>query len=1366
MNRIYQGRVSSVQVLQFGKKGNLPDDWLPAPQGDEHLWQHHALFHDAVNYYLVALLALAAPTNKYLGQLRQRIALPGDAYQIWAPFRRRGAPRRGLRDSVAPYLTPGNPAPTLDEAFAAVLAGSPVDNAIHDAAVSALLEVCDGAGAIQQQGRAYWPKFCDPKTAANFAGDPAMLRREFHQRLLPRVLHAPDTRYDSPTLDEFDAYSIATPDAKRPQLIGPKATERLKQAVALWRARRPEIAAELDRLSILIEQLPPDIVLPGYVGSAAKGDVKARLFALLLFRHVERSEFTFDLLRSATPQRTVEVEIETVSADPAPPTADPIRAARGERCYVFRSFTSLPSWNPADTATPQWKEFDIAAFKYALTALNQIEEKTKERLAEAETLQHRLDYMLGKARKFVPPPGTTEDEDRPPVLAGDPRITLLRELLTSETLRTANALTDGAATDYGLHPRTIRGFRDLRKLWRRRISAGEAHTTEREDRLRKDLHEFQAEHSDTIGSVALFEALLAPKNWIIWQEPAPDTAAAWTIAGYADEPLSALVEERELLEDMASLKEPVRLTPADPVHSRRQYDFHAVSGFGAGARATCRHEPASCAFTTEIARQESGRWHVQRVRIAYSAPRLLRDGLRAVHGSSNLAATRWLQPMMEALSKTPELPQDLTDCPVCLMPDFKVSGERRVLLNFPVTLEPEALVKLLGRAATWEGQFCGTKETPFALRWPADGWLADKELLAWYNRPALTCFTTLGVDLGTRDAGALAHMTITADKASKPTSRLLGEAGGHRWFATLTGTQLIRLPGEDAKVFAPGQPKATTEIYGERGRGASPADTGEALSLCAALGEDPEKLLGPAPDRLSFPQQNDKLLVALRRAQARLARFQSWSWRLRQQTEQETATAEIVLAYPEYASLTVPEKLAAIDVSLLAQRDLASRGLVTLANRILPLRGRRWAWVSRDDGSRAHMLRQTDPGSDPMPRQIAGQRGLSHERMEQIEELRRRCQSLSRALAHAPGERVRIGRSTLGDELPDPCPDLLEKIDHLREQRVDQTAHAILAAALGVRLRAPTKEADTRRARDIHGEYERFRDPVDFIVIEDLSRYLSSQDRARRENTRLMQWCHRQLVTKLRQLCETYGLPVLATPAAYSSRFCSLSGAAGFRAVELTPASRNEAPWRWTLARLAAHESGEKKLETVARVEAERVRGLFDQLDLVNAGRVEAKKPPRTLLAPQAGGPIFIPLGEAPAMQADLNAAINIALRGLAAPAQHDIHHRIRTERVGKVLRLRATSKREKARWSGTPPTLSLPADKATAERVPNLFADVANVGLKDEHATVAGLSTTFTTSRGLWTGVKLRAWDRCFSLNAARLAKWREKAHPDDIPM
>jgi hypothetical protein len=45
---------------------------------------------------------------------------------IWRPFSRRGAKRRGLHDSVAPYLCPGQADVTLEDCFAAVLAGSDV----------------------------------------------------------------------------------------------------------------------------------------------------------------------------------------------------------------------------------------------------------------------------------------------------------------------------------------------------------------------------------------------------------------------------------------------------------------------------------------------------------------------------------------------------------------------------------------------------------------------------------------------------------------------------------------------------------------------------------------------------------------------------------------------------------------------------------------------------------------------------------------------------------------------------------------------------------------------------------------------------------------------------------------------------------------------------------------------------------------------------------------------------------------------------------------------------------------------------------------------------------------------------------------
>lgn len=135
MNRIYQGRVSNVEIPTIlsasngeRKKGAVSKqaEWQPLPNWQETLWQHHALFQDAVNYYLVCLLALARPGNP-LWPIREKLDAHDEADQpdelmVWRPFRRRGALRPGLRDSVAKYLTPGNNQPTPEECFAAVLA--------------------------------------------------------------------------------------------------------------------------------------------------------------------------------------------------------------------------------------------------------------------------------------------------------------------------------------------------------------------------------------------------------------------------------------------------------------------------------------------------------------------------------------------------------------------------------------------------------------------------------------------------------------------------------------------------------------------------------------------------------------------------------------------------------------------------------------------------------------------------------------------------------------------------------------------------------------------------------------------------------------------------------------------------------------------------------------------------------------------------------------------------------------------------------------------------------------------------------------------------------------------------------------------
>jgi hypothetical protein len=46
MNRIYQGKVTNFEIPKPGDKEN---PWQPLHDWQSALWQHHELFHDAVN---------------------------------------------------------------------------------------------------------------------------------------------------------------------------------------------------------------------------------------------------------------------------------------------------------------------------------------------------------------------------------------------------------------------------------------------------------------------------------------------------------------------------------------------------------------------------------------------------------------------------------------------------------------------------------------------------------------------------------------------------------------------------------------------------------------------------------------------------------------------------------------------------------------------------------------------------------------------------------------------------------------------------------------------------------------------------------------------------------------------------------------------------------------------------------------------------------------------------------------------------------------------------------------------------------------------------------------------------------------------
>lgn len=1431
MNRIYQGRVSTAQLLDSAGNDATPPDW----NWEGALWEHHALFQDAVNYYVFCLLALASDPQGRIFPIRAKLAEIGSEHGVWEAFPRRGAKRQGMRESILRTLGIAKPDATPEECFAVVLAGNPFANddagrALLDLALQLLLVKLDGEGKIRDGSKSYGPRFFFPKndptwdyTSETLAAEAAgvSFRTEIHSARGAERLGQLAGRYG------LECIVNLQPNAK--SLMGEAAKARLRDALehlqTIAKSGEPRADTEPPRAHQWLRSADVGAVLAGALDAVAnfEGTVPPHrggninmdpVYAFIAFKYSpDARPVAAEFLRQCFPlpepkagtstRKQKEDEKrerkERVDRRCRELGDDPIKRARGERGFVFRAFTSLPMWGADDPARLAWKDFDIAAFAEALKALHQVEAKGEERAKERERLQERAGVMRGKT-KWKPNPLKSEPE--PSLLEGDERIKRLEHIVDHE-LKQDYEMSEGVPVAYGLHPRTIRGFRDLRREWAKVVAPGEEFSEAKKGKLLEKLREYQKENPTIVGSVRLYEVLLEKGNWLIWQEP-PDPLPKWWKKEFASDPVQALTDERHLKGDIERLGHPIKFTPADAVHSRRQYYF---SGFDKNSRRKeLGHDANQRSLRVEIAERGPEGWRKQLVRLHYSAPRFLRDRLR-VESDEVLANVPFLQPMMEALNGVEAMPQDFSKCPVALMPEECASGDRRILLNFPITIDPAALAKALGKAEQWERQFVAFDDQNFYVKWPeregaekktSDVKKTKKEVVPWWQ--SVDGFRCLAVDLGQRDAGACALLDVRAnhdfgcDKKGRPRlTREIGttESGGKKkvWRAHVAATCLLRLPGEDARVIRDGA--WTAEFYGERGRSADPHEWEQTQRICTDLGLVPDDVLGADPKWHSFPELNGRLLFALRRAQTHLARFQRWSWMLTDKTivkmkgddktEQDVERRVKVCAeIAESDEATEEWKTTAAQrdfdqlVSLAAHeanrlRATLQRALVLVANRVAPLRGRNWEWVTRDDDATCHILRQTERGSDDAKKKLCGQRGLSMERLEQFEELRRRCQSLNRALRQTPGERPKLGAGTRGVELPDPCPDLLVKMDELREQRVNQTAHLILAQALGVRLRAPQKDRPERARKDIHGEYERFREPADFIVLEDLARYLSSQGRARNENSRLMKWCHRAILGKLKDLCAPYGIPVVEATASYSSRFCSRTGVAGFRAIELTSDAKQEWLWKRHFDRIAAVAADPTKKDKERDDEAQRVKALFDTLDEINAGRCEAGKPLRTLLAPMPGGPIFLPLqprnGERrPATQADINAAINLGLRAIAAPDCHDIHVRMRAEfdKAG-TFHIRTETKREKARWGTTAPEIRFTAHKADQQRA-SLAKDSPRANFFIDHGWIAtcdwgridGVNRAIASGRGIWSSVRRKEWATVNTFNNDRLEKWK----------
>ncbi|MFA5159953.1 MAG: type V CRISPR-associated protein Cas12b [Candidatus Omnitrophota bacterium] len=1334
------------------------------------LWKHHELFQDAVNYYTLALAAMAEGLTEDTPEGKAALEWRKQVHDSWVKTKRRALEIDGPHHCIAKLLGLDPTESDFDKCVEKLFKHTPSSKAQRAKALLQLLEEANKSDLNQIcVARIRW--LCTRHGALDATSKSVSYKQEEKMlKSIRRVHEAKNNNFKKIAVEMNVGYFLTQPPKN--DLTGDEAIKEAEHQFEAVMRRSVSLEKIEDSFKSRIHQEGKKLKVPN-LGRKPKG---AYPFALV-FKLFPTPE-TWKAFKDVTAGSYKRALKQTASTPKV--TRDFIAEARTEQDEpIFDYFTNFSLVRQADDKNHAvWFEFDLAAFIEAIQAPHRYYQDTLKREKMAEFLRKKKLAMEGCG-------GEVDDEQEEDTDGGvafgfekDKRIALLRVLVTNTLGYVAeeeNPSEEGEPIEYTIQERTLRGFEEIKRKWRKLADNNQA----TKEKLCEVLSEQQAKQRDDFGSAILYRALADPKFHPIWHD---DGTEKW----HAPDPLKAWQTYKELCFELEDKERPIRFTPAHSEHSPRYFIIPKQGRFRS------EHQPGKLAFTCGMVLKTNRGLEALKVCISYSAPRLKRDELRHEVGDENLGSVSWLQPMMTALGfdKSPEK-VNFANCRITFQPETP----HDIQLTFPIEINTEKIKANVARESIWQKQFTQSgKDTGFApmtLRWPHEKQLT-KPPDPWYEE--VDSFRCIAVDLGQRDAGAFARLiTSNNNNFGKKPSRFIGETGDKQWRTALERSGLFRLPGEDAQVWREisefdkrnaqdsGKPfDFRQEFWGERGRWArdwEAKDTSELMRLLEVLPENKEHTLLPDNwcNELSFPEQNDKLLIAMRRYQSRIAQLHRWCWFLKSNDKQKEIAHNEIAECADQRLITAelkelikkgdPRGWELLKSQIGKRLELASDILVRIANRILPLRGRSWCWEEHPNATKENLLYHlTQNGlrldSKERPVWLRGQRGLSMERIEQIEELRKRCQSLNQTLRRTIGSKPPIRRD---ESVPDPCPDLLEKLDNLKKQRVNQTAHMILAEALGLRLAPPpANKKALRREKDQHGAYEkifhnsgnRWIGPVDFIVIEDLSRYRASQGRAPRENSRLMKWCHRAVRDKLKQLCEVFGLPVLETPAAYSSRFCSRSGVAGFRAVEIAPGFEKEFPWSWLK---------EKKDGNQLSQEAQKVQDLIKLVNEANQGRDGKQKKYRTFLAPLVGGPIFVPIVDhvkgaeiqPVVVQADINAAINLGLRSISDPRLWSIHPRLRTEHKNGKLVAKEKRKFGVSAQIEITPCGDDEKQKKKDGRNPNYFADFSNE-VAWGSATLEGkcLTTQLVSGKALWSTVNDYQWKRCEEINQKRMEK------------
>lgn len=1345
--RIYQARINI-------KESSFIDPSTPQPTISQALLDTHALFQDAVNYHLVALAGMVGnnPAHDSVAEhFSSRIR------EIWEAKPKGQVRACTLQQSIARSLN--LTAPSFEEAVADIFADSPCPEALPMVFESIIYAMEKGKGVIQQQGNSILPRLCDHKFSGNFDYSAKTLGHEEEKRKLQHLLQEERSPENLESLTQFASkMSLGDtgiklqerfwdPQEELEQVISSidelfaTLTQNKKYAEVLERYYQDNNYAAILKCELTgIKKSIKTGFRPREL--ARKRKCAPSLKHLTIFFMYAPCKLSADLLQielGKAKKTKNQDEINSCQYNGEDATIQ----ARGKRGYVYLGFSALSNWE-CEAPNMYSKEWDILAFKEALKTLHSYELKTKERKAQLAEVESNISAMLNPQHKKIPNIQDEEEHSTLPLLAGDKRYKLacqvLQELGDELNEEDFESLLENEG--YSLSSRSINGWKTLKEHWLAAYKVNKAD----ELHLIELVSELQAELGHRMGSVTLFRALAQAQYHDIWLSKAADSDKM----NRAEDILGALVQLHQLRAQASKLSRPVRITAADPNYSARLIQLLDLKSL---AKLEV-YDPSKedVLQLGLLARNTKGRWQAYAADLHYSAPRAKRDQLRM--GDTTMP---WMQNMLKPLIDEDECLVSPNDKVACTLSINTHNNEQdsSAWINFAVRLDITKLQDKIAKAPRWEGQFNGTPQEHLHLHWPST--YGTKKQAPWWQNKQIQKegFFVLSVDLGLRYAAAWGLNHIQ-QAAQLPHSRLIGQSGDsehNRWFGKPIKSGIMRLNGEGLHAHRCQQAVQTPSGI----RLASRDEKEQARHLIQ--NKFHKHTWWTVESNITILELQQSVLDAFKRYLSRYRSFLSWFRRLDDAHQEDwSGVCNKIHQYITYGKhqyqvytpfLQAQEKGDLKEAVRLFKDNvwLMQHGLPRLAEAVttllLPRKKDSWQWMEyKQAGAIGSGIMTVDgkaPQLDNIPK-VWHQGGISIARIELLLGLRRCLQSMNRLLDTVPGERGIQGRASFDQLVIDPCPFLLEKIDKMREMRCNQIAGQIVAQALGVRL-IPSRTGKNEVLDVIHGEYERIpgRSIADFVILEDLSRYKTSIDRTKGENSSLMLWSHRSITNKVKQILEDiYGIPVLFTNPIYTSKFDCMSAEAGFRARKIKPR--------------APKESTDNKKE---KSEDSMQRHFYEKLlyHIQEEGEDISKL---TLFAPQEGGEYFISTGKEITMprNADVNAAINIGWRALAAPNRFELLHRLRLEKNEKgLIKLRKTGANIREKSLNKDLFKLLQKDEMTAGFSAIFYTPQSSTqasALYEE----AGHCAHFIHGKRLWGQVISRKWQRCHEINYRILQK------------